>query len=218
MRAFQNSPVPVIGLYSPYPQAGKSTLADVLVRDYGFTRVKMADGLKTMLRALLEYQGATKQQVEDLIEGEGKKYTSQFFGYRTPRYAMQTLGTEWGRDCMGADFWADIAFERISALVEAGKPVVVDDMRFENEVHMLRQFEGCSLVKVTRPSIEAVPTFWSKAKNLFSPSHRSEGNLNKVVFDLEMTNDFVNAQAFIREAVYEMTELLRKKNFSLTRR
>jgi hypothetical protein len=72
-----------------YAGSGKSTLADILACEHGFTVVKFAGPLKAMLRAL----GLDERE----IEGDLKEQPCQLLAGHTPRRAMQTLGTEWGR-------------------------------------------------------------------------------------------------------------------------
>lgn len=50
---------------------------------------------------------------------------------------MQTLGTEWGRRCLGDDFWL-----RVWEATRPFGPVVVDDVRFPNEAEFLRARGG----------------------------------------------------------------------------
>lgn len=192
--------VPVIGLYSPYMQAGKSTLAEALIYEHGFTRVKMADGLKTMLRALLAYQGLSDEGITLRLEGILKADPSAWLYGRSPRYAMQTLGTEWGRECMGEDFWVEVASSKIYTLITAGRPVVIDDIRFENEYHMVRMFSAGCMIKVTRPSKDP-ETNTPRWRRFFVKKPKSEGNLNKKNFDLECVNDFSDTKAFTKNAL-----------------
>ena len=209
MRTFENSPVPVVALYSPYPQAGKSTVADMLVEEFGFRCVKFADALKAMLRALLLSQGASFEQIDEMIEGSKKECVSDLLGFRSPRFAMQTLGTEWGRETMDQDFWTGIVRRKIKSLVEEGRPVVIDDMRFENEAHMIRELGGATFVKITRPSAEPKIGF---LKGLLG-GHKSEGGLEGLTFDLEIVNDFPSRETFYCEAIYALVAHLRSKNF-----
>jgi hypothetical protein len=87
-----------------------------------------------MLRAI----GLTEAQVD----GDQKGIPCDLLGGLTPRYAMQTLGTEWGRECMGPDFWASIWKDRVKQKLKFGRNVVVDDCRFENEDRMVRELGG----------------------------------------------------------------------------
>lgn len=109
--------------------AGKSTVAGMLA-DYGYTLVKFAGPLKAMLREV----GLTVNE----IEGNRKELPIDFLCGKTPRQAMQTLGYEWGRKCIGEDFWIN-AWRRV---VNDYPHVVVDDCRFPNEAHAVRQMGG----------------------------------------------------------------------------
>lgn len=194
----------VIGLYSPYPGAGKSTVADSLVRDHGFVRVKMADGLKTMLRALLAYQGIPAYKIDEMIEGRLKHVCSAYLLSWPPRHAMQTLGTEWGRDCMGEDFWIEVAEAKVRSLLNAGKSIVIDDIRFPNEFDFVKDTLGGTMVHIRRPSLEVEqpkPTWW---RRLFSRAHRSEGNLEKKPFDFYFRNTAPNPAAFALSVVEQI--------------
>lgn len=113
--------------------SGKSTAAKELIR-LGWHNVKMAGPLKDMARAI----GLT----DDHIEGSLKETPCDMLAGKTPRYAMQTLGTEWGRNIMGKDFWVGIAERRVIEAIEWGRDVVIDDIRFQNEADMVRRLGG----------------------------------------------------------------------------
>ena len=80
-----------------YMGSGKSFAADYLIEKYGYTRVKFAGPLKDMLHTM----GLTEEE----IEGGDKDKPSDLLCGRTPRWAMQSLGTEWGRECIGENLW-----------------------------------------------------------------------------------------------------------------
>ena len=122
----------IIG-FSGTAGAGKSTAAKHLTDHCGFTLVKMAGPLKAMLRAILPGDDLT-----EWLEGSLKEAVHPILG-TTPRHAMQTLGTEWGRNCMGPNFWVNMAREAIMA---TGGDVVVDDIRFNSEAEMIRSLGG----------------------------------------------------------------------------
>ncbi|MFG1226010.1 nucleoside/nucleotide kinase family protein [Xanthobacter wiegelii] len=110
--------------------AGKTTAAQHLVQHHGFERVRFAGPLKSMMRAL----GCTEEEVD----GARKELPCDLLGGRTPRQAMQWLGTEWGREMIAPDLWT-----RAWEYAAAGKPrVVVDDVRFPNEVEAVRRLGG----------------------------------------------------------------------------
>jgi hypothetical protein len=119
--------------------AGKSTAAAHLVERYGYTRVRFAGPLKAMLAALgcthAEIDGPLKDQPSDLLCG------------KTPRYAMQQLGTEFGRNAIGGDLWIR-AWQ--AAVARTPGPIVVDDARFPNEAAAIRSAGG-TIIRIERP-------------------------------------------------------------------
>jgi hypothetical protein len=126
--------------------AGKSAASQALV-DCGWTRIKFAGPFKDMLRAI----GLT----DDHIEGDLKEIPCDLLCGQTPRHAMITLGTEWGRDLMGGEFWTNIAAHRIAVALAAGHNVVVDDVRFENEADLIRNLGG-TVLQIKRANTAAI--------------------------------------------------------------
>lgn len=118
----------LIGLSGP-AGAGKTTMATHLAEKHGFVRISLADPIRDMMRALVpDLRDLPKERDTPLLNGH------------SPRMAMQTLGTEWGRDIMGEDFWCQIWRERYANL--GPHRCVVDDVRYENEAAMLRGLGG----------------------------------------------------------------------------
>ena len=137
----------IIGL-SGYAGSGKSEAANVLA-EQGWTRAKFAAPLKNMLRCLLLGQGLTTREVERMIEGDLKEVPSPLLCGKSPRHAMQTLGTEWGRQCIGDPLWIEAAMRGFSG------PTVFDDCRFPNEADAIRKAGGI-VIRIVRPGVEAV--------------------------------------------------------------
>lgn len=71
---------------------------------------------------------------------------------RTIRYAAQTLGTEWGRNCIDQDLWTAIAIERANAWRMQGWHVIIDNCRFPSEFDALTA-AGAHMIAVNRPGI-----------------------------------------------------------------
>lgn len=113
--------------------SGKSTVASYLVTQ-GYTLVKFAKPLKDMLRSL----GMTDEE----LEGSLKEVPCSRFGNKTPRFIMQTLGTEWGRNLIDQSIWTSAWRRKVVEVLEAGGKVICDDCRFENEWMVLKDVEG----------------------------------------------------------------------------
>lgn len=176
---------PLVGLYSPAPGSGKTTLAAAM-HGLGWRTVKFAGPLKAMLRAMLAEVGEDAAAIERMVEGDLKETPAPALAGRTPRHAMQTLGTEWGRECVAPDLWVRLFLRSAFLLRERGIPVVCDDMRFANEAATIRQAGGL-LVKLVRPGAAGRPG-----------GHASEGALCGLGFDLTVTNDHASAAALGR--------------------
>jgi hypothetical protein len=71
-------------------------------------------------------------------------------GGKTTRWAAQSLGTQWGRMCMDADFWvrawanglADAWADRARRGMPQPEMIVADDVRFQNEADEIRRRGG----------------------------------------------------------------------------
>jgi len=129
--------------------SGKTTAADYLIEHYGYTRFKFAGPLKDMLYAV----GLSHND----IEGTAKQIPSDVLCGRTPRYVMQTLGTEWGRDLIGADLWVNIWQRRVTAFAaeNPGAKFIVDDLRFPNELEAVKQLGGTRII-LHRPTVTGI--------------------------------------------------------------
>lgn len=114
--------------------SGKDAVADILVKDYGFERLSFAYGLKSMLRRLYEVQHVSAEVIERKIEGDLKEKSCHYLSGKSPRHAMQALGTEWGRNCIGESFWVQAAVESMEREID----YVCSDCRFENEWDALK--------------------------------------------------------------------------------
>lgn len=127
--------------------SGKDTFAQVLVTEFDFVHTRFADPLKNMLRTLFSEAGL---DAENYIEGPYKETPLDILGGKTPRYAMQTLGTEW-RDLIDRKLWSRLWQARAGLLLQQGKPVVVTDCRFIHEAATIRNMGGF-ILRVERPT------------------------------------------------------------------
>lgn len=125
-----------------YAGAGKSTVANIMVAVHDFERIRFAGPLKKMMEAL----GLSHDQVD----GNAKEFPCDLLGGMTPRYAMQTLGTEWGRALIHPDLWVNAWHGYVNRAYP--KSVVADDVRFPNEAEVIRNMGGV-LWWVDRPGV-----------------------------------------------------------------
>lgn len=132
---------------SGFARSGKDEAANVLVEEYGFTRVAFADKLREVLYQLnpiIKYEGVQDQytrgpwyvqEVIDTFGWDGYKETG--FGTEIRRL-LQRLGTEAGRQTLWDTIWIDAA---LTNLPEDAR-VVVSDARFFNEFEAVRARGG----------------------------------------------------------------------------
>lgn len=146
--------------------SGKSTAAEYLMAEGGFRRVKFADPLKDMLRAI----GLGEEE----IEGSLKNEPCAILNGQSPRYAMITLGTEWGRNLIGPDFWTNLWVRRATSK----RLVVVDDCRFLNEAAIVRQ-NGGIIIRIIRPDASGGTNYGT---------HVSETEQDQIKADFEVEN------------------------------
>jgi hypothetical protein len=174
--------------------SGKSTAARYLIEQHGFERGKFATGLKEMTRAYLRVRQVDETTIERMIEGDLKEVPHPALEGRTPRYFMQRLGTEFGRDLIAVDVWVNTEKDRI-----AGMPrVVFDDARFPNEFAMIKDLGGI-IVEVKRQGLKPLvePLCWWKrllALVGFKFAHESESY--RPVPDIVIDNDGSRAALF----------------------
>lgn len=177
--------------------SGKDTVADFLCKHSPFVKVAMADPMKRICKQVYDFTDeqlwgeSGKREEQDLryprlhsmVLKEGamrcaccsasveQAATTQC--YLTVRYALQMLGSEWGRDCY-VDTWVSLALQTALRLsmggcyydqktglrvvgtwvdgpeVKAKTDIVIPDVRFKNEVKAI-QAAGGEVWRVQRP-------------------------------------------------------------------
>ena len=141
--------------------SGKSTAADILYRSYRYRRISFAAPLKNMLRVL----GLGDRE----LYGDLKEVPSAKLNGKTPRHAMQTLGTEWGRECLSPTFWTDMGIRSAIEARECGLPgVVFDDARFQTEADAIRSIGG-RIIRLTGRSVASSGPKHASEKLDFEP-------------------------------------------------
>lgn len=118
--------------------AGKDTVAAILDEVFDFERIALAEPLKQFCAEVFEFSR------EQLWGGSEHRNRPNAQGV-TPRRALQTLGTEWGR-ALDPDVWIRYGLERAESVARA----VITDVRFENELRAIQAHPRGRLVLVER--------------------------------------------------------------------
>lgn len=163
--------------------SGKTTIAQELERR-GFVRLRFAGTLKAMLRVL----GLTAEQVD----GDKKSEPCDLLGGKTPREAMQLLGTQWGRELIDEDLWVRATMREAASYLADGQDVVIDDCRFENEALAMHDFERGYVVGLTR-----------KGEGI-EGDHASERGLPSYMVDVHAYNNDITPEALVDFVLSEL--------------
>lgn len=144
--------------------AGKDTVAQYLYDEYGYEKLSFAEPIRRMLTALMDYQGVSyKHQQRYFNDREFKEAPSNCLGGISPRRAMQTLGSEWGREFLGDHFWAYVGVDKAVRCNDVGYRVVFTDTRFPEEVSVFKDTIATSKwVQVANPRVKKVEEHMSE--------------------------------------------------------
>ena len=129
--------------------------------------VSFADPIKEML---FEIVG------ENVWVGDKEKPRKELGG-KSIRYALQTLGTEWGRGMIYPDIWIDQFKRCVSAERELQLNVVNDDCRFDNEADAIHELGGVVVLVTGNSCYES------------GDGHSSEGGISMEKIDYVIDND-----------------------------
>lgn len=142
--------------------SGKDTIAKMLPIEW--KKMAFADTLKDITATLFGWdrfmlEGSTEQSRK--WREEVSNYWSKELGIAnfTPRLALQTLGTDVFRDHFNQDIWVKVLKHKI---INSNDNIVVTDVRFPNEVEMIKSVGG-KIVQVIRGDL---PEWWPVAEEL----------------------------------------------------
>lgn len=123
----------------------------------------------------------------------------------TPREALQTLGTEWGR-ALHPDVWIRHVLRKHDL---HSMPTIIPDVRFDNEARAIRE-RGGVVIRIERPSDDAKLTGAAAA-------HASEAGVSDDLVDLVIVNDGDRARLgeLARYVVASMNDLRSERAASL---
>jgi len=170
--------------------SGKGTVADILVNDYGYSKVSFADKLKDgvaqvfgwnrqMLEGDTDESRTWREQVDEFWSKEtGRKIT--------PRLVLQEFGTDCMRNGFFDGVWVSLLKKQL--IENSNTNFVIPDVRFENEASMISEIGG----KVWRVRRGPDPVWFRMYQDLgVEPQdvHKSEWAWANVHIDTTIAND-----------------------------
>lgn len=111
--------------------SGKTTVAGNFIQGHGFRKLSFADPIRAMMVAL----GVPMDVLTDTVR---KEQPHPALCGKTPRHAMETLGTSWGRERIDPQIWLNL-FKLRAAQCDL---VICDDVRFQNEADAIKEAGG----------------------------------------------------------------------------
>lgn len=166
----------------------------------GFEQVRFADPLKDMIAVIFAYWGYDSEMIHRLIDGDLKEKPCEALAGKTPRYAMQTIGTEW-RDLIDRKLWTNIFHRRMTA-PNAPEKVIVTDCRFPHEQEELQPYDG-KLIRLNG----------GPGRTEEGNQHVSETLVDQLQPDYEIFNngtleDLAECVSVVRSAIENATSIL----------
>ena len=145
-------------------RSGKDTIAKHLVNSHGFDHYWFSKPMKDALAVML---GWTSEH----LYGDLKEAVDPFYNV-SPRRALQTIGTDWGRDIINKDLWLLCAERAIAS----SPNLVISDVRFDNEAKLIRS-KGGIVICVNRHDAQEVS------------EHISESGVSEHLIDMTIENE-----------------------------
>ncbi len=142
----------LIGLHSDRSRAGKDSIAAILVRNYGFRQVALANAIRELLLEmdpLIKDDNGGNHSMQGLWHDCYKDWDIVKAVSREATEYMIRLG-QGARDIIGEDVWINAAFPTYPYVEEN---IVISDIRQPNEVDWIIEQYG-ELWYVERPSID----------------------------------------------------------------
>ena len=140
----------IIGL-TGYAQSGKDTVANILVNNYGYTRVAFADKIREFLYETNPMYDSIVGEplfVRAKVDRDGWEEAK-----KSPhiRRLLQTSGVA-ARKVFGENFWVQQALKD----VHFEGNYVITDVRFTNEADIIKKYDNSQLWRIKRLGVEAV--------------------------------------------------------------
>lgn len=179
----------IIGL-SGRARSGKTTVAEILEK-YGFVHMSFAHHIRLFITQLAVSVDPRFQLERD------KNKPLWWADNKTPRYLMQTVGTEWGRQLINPELWVQHLIARVQVPHYAHRHIVISDVRFDNEAKAIIEAGGI-VVNVSRESADAVLS-----------EHVSEAGISPELIGAHLYNN-VEGLGYLTDTVWAVMKMLRE--------
>ena len=126
---------------------GKSTAAQYLTVEPRLGKVltlSFAAPMKKMVATIL-------REGSDSFKQEHKNDPLYGLCGKSPRYLLETIGTEWGKNLIGQNIWLDIVANQI--LSTSFDTYVIDDLRTEAEADYIHKVFGGTVIELSRDGV-----------------------------------------------------------------
>lgn len=189
--------------------AGKDVVAKRLVDNHHFLSLAWADPMKRFCQEVYGFSDEALWGESDVRILPDERYPRPAGGFLTPRFALQSIGTDWGRNCY-LNTWVDYGIRTAKKILEGQyytpktglQPisqesfkyqdnfkyridgVVFSDVRFMNELNAIKEAGG----KVIRIKRQMTTPYDEKAMNLQHDSETELPNTSDELFDYIIDN------------------------------
>lgn len=174
----------IVGLIG-FIGSGKSTTAQILCEQHQFEEDAVAKSLKDAVSAIFGWHRAwldgTTAADRAWREATDEWWTKQLQTNVTPRRMMQWIGTDLLRNQISDNIWLATLKLRLSNTVTTRHNIVITDLRFPNEIDMIRNMGG-TIVRVIRPDTDP-------SEEDLRAKHESEKAMAKLESDYIIVND-----------------------------
>lgn len=140
--------------------SGKDTLANYLVKNYGFIKLSFAEVTKDVLsiifgwdRKLLEGDTVESREFRETIDSWWSSKLN--FPELTPRKMLQMIGTDLFRNHFNDNIWIIVVERKIISILNQNpyQNIIISDARFSNEIAMIKNL-GVKLINIQRNLLE----------------------------------------------------------------
>jgi hypothetical protein len=144
----------IIGLCG-YAQSGKDSVAEILVNNYGYTRIAFADPIRELLYEMNPTVKDGGYRLQGVVDGYGWDVAKTAFP--EVRKLLQDLGVG-ARKVFGEQFWVEQALRD----VQWDGNFVITDVRYPNEAKEIRGYDDAQIWRIKRTGVDPVNTHASE--------------------------------------------------------